>query len=202
MAVWLLLRNALLVLLPLASKSASTFVMNILLSLTLAACCFYKPWRMKACTYLDMFLLACMIFIVTLGSHVAGQVSETLTVVACLTLMTLMFVALLVFILYGFFTCCRGKQKAFRFFLSHHKSRAGCVARWLKMLLLQRGKTFTSFIDTDDLRDLTKLFWYVGHETVTFVILASPELLKRKWCVGEIATARREAVVGGHHYYL
>ncbi|CAK9091184.1 40S ribosomal protein S6 [Durusdinium trenchii] len=145
MAVWLLLRNALLVLLPLASKSASTFVMNILLSLTLAACCFYKPWRMKACTYLDMFLLACMIFIVTLGSHVAGQVSETLTVVACLTLMTLMFVALLVFILYGFFTCCRGKQKAFRFFLSHHKSRAGCVARWLKMLLLQRGKTFTSF---------------------------------------------------------
>ena len=145
LAVLLLLRNALLVLLPLASQSASTFMMSILLSLSLMASCFYRPWRTMACNYLDIFLTACTIFIVTLGSHVAGQVSETLTVAACLTLLTLMFVSLFSFIVYGCFRCCHGKQKAYQFFISHHKSKAGCLARWLKILLKQRGARFTAF---------------------------------------------------------
>lgn len=56
-SLWLLLRNALLVLLPLGSTSASTFMMNILLSASLMVSAFVKPWRMMACNYLDMFLI-------------------------------------------------------------------------------------------------------------------------------------------------
>ncbi|CAK9043774.1 unnamed protein product [Durusdinium trenchii] len=194
LGVWLLLRNALLVFLPLASQSVSTFLMNILLSLSLMASCYVKPWRMKACNDLDIFLTACMIFIVTLGSHVAGDVNEALTITASLTLLSLIFLSLLAFISLGCLRCFREKQKAFRYFLSHHKSKAGSLARWLKMLILQRGKRFTTFIDADDLCDLTKLFWHVAHETVTLVILASPDLLKRKWCVGEMVTARMHEV--------
>jgi len=46
------------------------------------------------------------------------------------------------------------------------------------------------FVDCDDLNDLTRLFSYVGQDTETLVVLASPDILTRKWCVGEICTAR------------
>jgi len=44
------------------------------------------------------------------------------------------------------------------------------------------------------LNDLTRLFSYVGQDTETFVILGSPDILTRKWCVGEICTARSHKV--------
>ena len=46
-----------------------------------------------------------------------------------------------------------------------------------------------SFIDCDDLKDLDTLFEVVGNETDTLLALCSAELLRRVWCVGEIATA-------------
>ena len=64
----------------------------------------------------------------------------------------------------------------------------------MKMELQKRGRENTTFVDCDDLHDLTKLFWYVGQDTRTFVILGSSEVLKRKWCVGEMVTARVQRV--------
>ncbi|CAK9049949.1 unnamed protein product [Durusdinium trenchii] len=58
------------------------------------------------------------------------------------------------------------------------------------MELQKRGSRFTTFVDCDDLNDLTRLFSYVGQDTETLVVLASPDILTRKWCVGEICTAR------------
>lgn len=194
-SLWLLLRNLLMVLLPLtSSKSASTFMMNILLCASLVASAFVRPWRMMICNYLDMFLVASLIFVVTLGSHVAGEVNVNLTIVACLALFILMFLTSAAFVAYGASQLCVQRVKNYRFFLSHHKNKAGCVARWLKMELAIRGRIFTAFVDSDDLSDLTKLFWYVAHETTTCVFLASSDFLHRKWCVGEVATARMHKV--------
>ena len=38
--------------------------------------------------------------------------------------------------------------------------------------------------------DLTKLFWHVSQNTRTFLILGSPEVIRRPWCLGEMVTAR------------
>lgn len=68
------------------------------------------------------------------------------------------------------------------------------MARLLKMELQKRGSRNTTFVDCDDLNDLTRLFSYVGQDTETFVILGSPDILTRKWCVGEMCTARSHGV--------
>ena len=37
-------------------------------------------------------------------------------------------------------------------------------------------------------------FSYVGQDTQTLVILGSPQILTRKWCVGEMVTGRSQNV--------
>ena len=44
-------------------------------------------------------------------------------------------------------------------------------------------------MDCDDLLNLTRLFTFVGQDTENFVVLGSPALLTRKWCMGEMVTA-------------
>eukprot|EP00439_Symbiodinium_sp_Y106_P027243 s3133_g3.t1 len=78
-----------------------------------------------------------------------------------------------------------------RFFLCHQKLAAGGVARLLKMRLQKRSSRNSTFVDSDDLNDLTRLFSY---DTETFVVLCSPDVLLRKWCIGEICTARAHDV--------
>lgn len=51
-----------------------------------------------------------------------------------------------------------------------------------------------AFLDSDDLVDASKLFDYVGLDTETFVILATPDILTRKWCIGEFVNARLNKV--------
>ena len=46
------------------------------------------------------------------------------------------------------------------------------------------------FIDSDDLKDLDKLFDYVGSDTANFLVIGSKEVLLRPCCVGEIVTAQ------------
>ena len=69
---------------------------------------------------------------------------------------------------------------------------SSCTMSWLELE--------PRFVDCDDLNDPTRVLNYVGQEdTETLVVLGSPELLTRKWCVGEICTARipeAEFVVG------
>ena len=58
------------------------------------------------------------------------------------------------------------------------------------MELKRSGSRFTTFIDSDNLTDLSQLFSYVSNDTQTFVLVASCEVLKRKWCMGELVMAR------------
>ncbi|CAE6973040.1 RPS6 [Symbiodinium natans] len=101
----------------------------------------------------------------------------------------MMVVAVAATMLYGLgLYLLRKNRKPWGFFISHHKRVAGSFARLLKIQLQQRGSAFNAFLDTDNLRDLKELFGFV-RDTETFVILASPGILGRKWCVGEITTA-------------
>ena len=45
------------------------------------------------------------------------------------------------------------------------------------------------FLDSDNLKDLNRLFDVVRDDTVAIILLLSKQLLLRPWCVGEITTA-------------
>jgi hypothetical protein len=82
-------------------------------------------------------------------------------------------------------------KKSFDYFICHHKEGSGCLARYLKMIYTEANAK--CFVDSDDLTDITKLFSYVS-DTATIVVINSPDLVWRKWCMGEITTARMHNV--------
>jgi len=189
-------RNSLVVLCPLLpSTSGKVLCLNLLLYVSLVVTAFSKPWRAMACNYLDIVLVTGMLVILDMGSLFVGEVDAEITVVICMLFSSLMVAAILGAILYGIVKHFMQKyRKPFRFFLCHQKVAAGSYARLLKMELQKRGSRFTTFVDCDDLNDLTRLFSYVGQDTETFVILGSQDILTRKWCVGEMVTARIQKV--------
>jgi len=195
-SVIFLLRNALVVLCPLLpSTSGKVLCLNLLLYGSLIMTAFSKPWRAMACNYLDIVLMTGMLVILDMGSLFVGEVDAAITTVICMVFSSLMVSAILGAIIYGIVKHFVQKyRKPFRFFLCHQKVAAGSYARLLKMELQKRGSRFTAFVDCDDLNDLTKLFSYVGQDTETLVILGSPDILTRKWCVGEMVTARIQKV--------
>eukprot|EP00438_Fugacium_kawagutii_P010680 Skav207425 [mRNA] locus=scaffold646:287214:287909:- [translate_table: standard] len=167
--------------------------MNLLLALHVCLTAFFKPWKVAASNFLELFIGILLIVLITLGTLFVKDVDEFSALVTCVTIFFATFLAIFGCMLYGFLKYLLGKRhKKFRYFLCHHKTAAGSVARLLKMELQKRGRT--TFVDCDDLQDLTSLFWYVGQETSTCLILATSEVLKRKWCVGEMVTARVQNV--------
>jgi len=195
-SVLFLVRNALVVLCPLLpSPSAKVVSMNLILYGSLAMVAFSKPWRAPACNFLDVMLLSCMLVILDAGSLFVREDDGHTTMAICLIFSVVMVLSILGAVFYGVGRHFILKyRKQFRFFLCHQKVAAGSMARLLKMELQKRGSRNTTFVDCDDLNDLTRLFSYVGQDTETFVILGSPDILTRKWCVGEICTARSHKV--------
>jgi len=57
----------------------------------------------------------------------------------------------------------------------------------LKMSLVDRSRD-NVFLDSDNLRDLSRLFQIVKNDTETLIVLATRGLLNSPWCVGEITT--------------
>lgn len=195
-SVLFLARNTLVVLCPLLPSSAGKVVcMNILLYGSIVITAFYKPWRAPACNFLDLLLVTGMLVILDMGSLFVTEVDTSKVTATCVVFFSLMFLAIAAAIFYGiakhFFVRYR---KQFRFFLCHQKVAAGSLARLLKMELQKRGPQFNTFVDCDDLNDPTRVLNYVGQDAETLVVLGSPELLTRKWCVGEICTARIQRV--------
>ena len=176
-SVIFLVRNSLVVLCPLLpSTSGKVLCLNLLLYVSLVVTAFSKPWRAMACNYLDIVLVTGMLVILDMGSLFVGEVDAEITVVICMLFSSLMVAAILGAILYGIVKHFMQKyRKPFRFFLCHQKVAAGSYARLLKMELQKRGSRFTTFVDCDDLNDLTRLFSYVGQDTETFVILGSQD---------------------------
>ncbi|CAE7243445.1 RPS6 [Symbiodinium natans] len=201
-AIFMLVRNALMVLCPLLpSVSVKLAALNVLLYLSLIAMTLSQPWRVPASNVLDTLLHVGLLVVLYMASLFAGHGVDDASLVQAtaisLFFMLMMPVAVAVVVLYGLgLHFVRRSRKPWHFFLSHHKRAAGSFARLLKIQLQQRkqrGAALNAFLDTDNLRDLTELFNFV-QDSETFVILASPGILARKWCVGEIVTAKLHKV--------
>ncbi|CAE7337327.1 RPS6 [Symbiodinium natans] len=189
-------RNALVVLCPLiSSTSGRVLCMNLLLYASLVLVAFGKPWRAMVCNFLDLFLVTGMLVILGMGSLFVTEVESSSTTAICVLFSLFMFLSILGAIVFGVVKHVSSKyRKPFWFFICHQKVAAGSYARLMKMHCQSRGARFTTFVDCDDLNDLTKLFSYVGQDTQTLVILGSPQILTRKWCVGEMVTGRLQRV--------
>ncbi|CAK9105598.1 40S ribosomal protein S6 [Durusdinium trenchii] len=140
---------------------------------------FYKPWRFLSCNLLDIWLIAgLMVFVLFLTNvFLVSQVG--------MGFLVSMIVAIFVAAVYGASKHIMQQyfRKRFDFFLCHQKSAAGSFARLLKIELTKANHS--AFIDSDDLLDITRLCRYVAQDTQKFVILATPDILGRKWCVAE-----------------
>lgn len=125
----------------------------------------------------------------------ARDTNENATMLIVMGFMLAMLLAVFATLTYGSYKFVAQKyRKQFRFFLCHQKNAAGSMARLLKIQLERALPGTKTFIDCDDLNDLTRLFSYVGQDTQTFLVLGSPSILTRKWCVGEMVTARANKV--------
>eukprot|EP00434_Breviolum_minutum_P026215 symbB.v1.2.023175.t1/scaffold2102.1/size90421/5 len=195
-SVLFLIRNSAVALCPLVlTTSGQLLTMSLILYVNFFYVAYVKPWRSTICNLLDCVLVGGMLVILDMGSTSvkdSNPVSNTFVVMLFLTVMLL---SILGTILHGAFKYFQQKyRKQFRFFLCHQKNAAGSMARLLKMELEARLPGTKTFIDCDDLNDLTRLFSYVGQDTDTFLVLGSPAILTRKWCVGEMVTALRHNV--------
>ncbi|CAE7193759.1 ZNF557 [Symbiodinium natans] len=185
-------RNVCIVLCPLIHADAVQLVtMNIILYLSLVATAVAQPWRMPASNVLDMWLHVGLLVVMDMASVFAAQeVDAFISAIISMLFLSFMAVGILLVILHGIvLQVARSRRKPWRFFLSHHKFAAGAFARLLKIHLQKRSVHFTTFLDTDNLRDLTELFSFV-RASETVVVLASAGILARKWCIGEIVSAR------------
>ncbi|CAK9096175.1 unnamed protein product [Durusdinium trenchii] len=193
-SVVVLVRNAFVVMCPLVTSTAGQLMMMcIILYANLTWVAYFKPWRFPICNWLDNLLLGGMMVILMMGAISVNFLDAQAPMVIVMTFVVMMALSVLAAVcwgLYRFFHQKFLKLKQFRFFTCHQKNAAGSMARLLKMELEARMPGTKTFIDCDDLNDLTRLFSYVGQDTDTFLVLCSPAILTRKWCVGEIFTAR------------
>ncbi|CAE7534151.1 unnamed protein product [Symbiodinium sp. CCMP2456] len=191
-----LLRNMLLPITPMfTSTPISLLVMGSLLTISVAVVAYWQPWRTVLGTQVDVFGHAVLLMILLLSGlsvpdHDDPSVMIFCTVAAFLLVMVILLAAVCSLVQY----MKSRLRKPFSFFMCHQKATTASLARWLKMELQGRGANFTTFLDLDSLTDLTELFSYVSTHTQNFVILGSPGIVARKWCLGEITTARLSKV--------
>jgi len=74
-------------------------------------------------------------------------------------------------------------------FLCHHKAFAAAQARFLQMLILKHLHR-TCFLDSDDLKDLSKLFETVRTRVTHFLVYLTRDTMTRPWCVGEVVVCK------------
>eukprot|EP00439_Symbiodinium_sp_Y106_P078180 s3379_g16.t7 len=145
-------------------------------------------------TYLDLFIHAGLLLVLDMGTLFTPPVDNRIAMVVCSVMTSFIVLAAIVLAASAVWQHFLVQRKPFHFFLCHHKKAAGSFARLLKIELLRRSSSFTSFIDVDDLSDLSKLFSYVSHDVEKLVLFGTPDVLKRTWCVGELVVARLHKV--------
>ncbi|CAE8593379.1 unnamed protein product [Polarella glacialis] len=185
-SVILLLRNIGLVIVPVIPGGAIKVLLIVLiLVVSILITSFMLPWRILECNYMVTVLIS-------MGALFMADVDVDYVMQVCLALFIAMFLLICHVFVWGFAKYLRAKhRKPFQYFLCHQKSGAGAFARLLKCELIRmNGVKGKVFVDCDDLQDLTKLFGYVGFDTEHLIILGTKDILTRKWCMGEVTTAR------------
>ncbi|CAE7383850.1 SCUBE3 [Symbiodinium natans] len=191
-SVAFLLRNLLLAVTPMfSSASVSLLMMGSLLTTSVAMVAYFKPWRSLLTSQVDILGHLVMLVVLLLSGLSVQDQNDSSVMVFCTAISSFMVAVILAAAVHSVAQYVKSKfHKPFSFFLCHHKAVTASLARWLKMELQGRGSHFTTFLDLDSLTDLTLLFSYVSTQVRTFVILGSPGVVARKWCLGEMATAR------------
>ena len=192
-----LMRNLLFVLGP-TMQAASLLVMGSLLAAVGVSVAYLKPWRLELSTQVDVLMNWVLLVVLLAGAMTFDDftASETdglmilCTVCGCCLTFAILFAAMYSVVKH----IASNFRKKYAFFLSHQKSASSGFARLLKMELKRCGSGYTSFIDADDLTDLSRLFFYVTNDTQTFVLIATPQILERKWCAGELTMAKLAGV--------
>mmetsp|Transcript_2855 Transcript_2855/g.6241 ORF Transcript_2855/g.6241 Transcript_2855/m.6241 type:complete len:1509 (+) Transcript_2855:1-4527(+) len=165
-------------------------LLQVVLILQLALVCVRQPWRVPEANALEAVLTLGVVLMLCCAALITGGGSSE-DVALAWTFIALLIVALIavfVMAIYAvYWLLVHRRRKPFDFFICHHKARAGCMARLINVEFAVRGRK--AFIDTDDLRDLDKLFDYVATQTQTLLILCSKLIFTRPWCMGEVVTA-------------
>jgi hypothetical protein len=183
------LRNALIAIATTLSNATAQIIwLQMLTMLSWLLLNYTMPYRIAMANYLDAACHLLLLMVVSLAAFYVDDVD--LTIVG---LSAFMFIGVILTLLIGGMLLTSGQRvrsalkKSFKYFLSHHKGGAGAMARLLKMRLEQQ-QGCAVWLDSDDLRDLTKLFDYVV-QSESFLLLLSEGVLMRPWCWGEIVTA-------------
>jgi len=187
LAIWI--RNLSLALVPvLPHVIIQIMAFNVLLFIMFFLVSRYSPWRVQLANYLDLAIFCAVIGVNCLAVGFAKPNTTTMATM-CVVFIMLALACLLLAGLYGITKVFAPSKKTYEFFLSHHKSATGALARLLKMMILEaRGKTGV-FLDSDNLMSLDLLFDTVASEVECMVLISSAEVLKRPWCVGELTIA-------------
>jgi len=160
-----------------------------------------KPWRVWHANALEAFFTVGVILVVTSSAFFVDARDHYQTV-AMFSSITIIMILLSVpcVMSYGVILGWKLKgKKPYQFFLCHYKAGEGSFARLLKMYLLgrsglQKRAKAKVFLDSDDLRDMSMLFEYVGNQSSVIVAIASELLFTKPWSMGELVTARRNKV--------
>eukprot|EP00435_Cladocopium_sp_Y103_P062842 s332_g24.t1 len=193
-AIFLLVRNAVVAMAPiLPSVDAGCFLVLLMLCTNLCLTAMFQPWLSSCATYMDMLANFCFLIILFQGAFFVENVKGPSGMIVCsvvLSSILLLFLSLSLYTLAE--TLFVRRSKRYDFFLTHHKQTCGSVARLIKLELQQCGCRV--FLDIDDLSSLAHLFATLSQNVEALVVIASPNILTRKWCVGEIVTAHMQKI--------
>lgn len=198
-SIFLLIRNVIVAMAPvLPSTAAACFVILCFLCGNLCLSAMLQPWLFSFATYVDLLTNLCFLVILFQGAFLVenfqGQSGTILSaIILCGILLLLLGLSTFALAKHLF----RKQAKEYHFFLTHHKGACGSMARLIKVELQQRRFSVflvSVFLDTDDLSSLTHLFAILSQNVRTLLLIASPNILTRKWCVGEITTANIQKV--------
>ncbi|CAJ1400413.1 unnamed protein product, partial [Effrenium voratum] len=192
-----LFRNTFLAVIPVALASYPSLQICSLASVMLVGMIVQVkcwPWRTEVANYTDMlFSCAVMLFLVFAGPVLDFETDEDKGAYA--NFLSWSFVIVLGFALvtattvaFVYVTRRLNPKKAYRIFLSHHKSAAGSLARFIKCIMNKHSPDKV-FLDSDELQDLDSLFECVRSSVSWVVVLITPAVATRPWCIGELCTA-------------
>eukprot|EP00434_Breviolum_minutum_P036186 symbB.v1.2.032056.t1/scaffold3795.1/size50223/4 len=195
----LLYRNALVATLPVALSRLPELQIPIMGGVLLASLIVQartNPWRTVTANMVELLLTA-FLMVTLLG---AAPLLELNVKLSSSILGWLLCIPIFCLITTGLFAMLRplllhfqGTQQ-FDIFLCHHKAGAGSLCRLLKLLAVKHSSSVCVFLDCDQLENLDILFDVVRSSTKNVVVVLTPELLKRVWCAGEIATAHKNKI--------
>ncbi|CAE7769849.1 unnamed protein product [Symbiodinium sp. CCMP2592] len=193
-AVLLLVRNAVVAMSPiLPSVAAGCLAIFAMLCLNLCLSAVFQPWLFPLCSYTDMLANVCFLLILLHGAfYVEDEIGPSAMIVCSVVLgaTLVMLLGLAAYSLAEYWL--RKRRKSYQFFLTHHKSTAGSVARLVKLELRQHDCSV--FLDSDDLSSLVHLFAVISQSVENLIVVGSANIWTRKWCVGEIVTAKLQNV--------